>query len=1515
MTDRRDEEAGADSVDDRLNEGGNASNSSPGASSDDAQVSPESTLSMPPSGEGQRPQHAAVLEEFARTMPPEHRDLDAASPLVTLRPMDVEGENRPASLASFTHLQSIRPRSVQPSDDDDHSSERAGSVGDSAPRDISMDYVTMEKLGEGGMATVHLARQVALGREVALKRIHQRSRSEDAVREELLKEAVLTGRLEHPNIIPIYEVGESDDGELFYSMKKIEGRTWDETIDERPLEENLKILLDVCDAVAFAHAEGVLHRDLKPQNVMTGEFGEVLVLDWGLAVLTDPGEDVNVTAGGTPGYMAPEMIKPPYLVGPRSDVYLLGAVLFRILTGQAPHSSKTAQTSLTAVYENEIIEPDRARVEGLDPTGELLAVALKAMATAPADRHQNVAALQAAIRGFESHKESLKLTVNAEATLRTADQGRDYADFARAMVGFEEAVTLWSENEAAVKGADKARQSYAMCAEAKGDFELGLSLLDTNKAGHRALAHRLTAAIDARKNQQATLRRIKQGLAVAASATILVGVYALYASQANAKIRLEAEHSKQLAAEANARVRLEAEHNKQLAAALGQEVEVSVATTERLRESKYRADMNLAAVAWDVGRANLIGARLDPYRADEGTSRDLRGFEWRFLERQRRTDIRTLAGKLSSARAVAFSPSGDRAAAGDAVGAVRLWDPTTGEEVAAIDGHRDLITALTFSPDGARLMTASRDHTVRLWDAKTGAQRAVLDGHNQPVVSAVFSATGERVATSSWDKTVRVWDAVTGASLATCKGHDSSVIEVAFSRDGKRLASAGHDKSVCLWNAETGEQLLRFAGHEAAVVHVAFHPNEPLLFSACRSGQMIIWDLDAGKALKKIDAHDRWVTDMVFSPDGAKVATCSYDRTVKAWDSRTGALLGTFVGHNGAVWSVAFSPDSAQIASASQDASVRQWTISARGATAVSTGHAGGVRSVAFSPDGRMLASAGDDGLVKLWPGVASGVMSPFAGHVDQVRRVLFSPDGQYIVSASNDKTLRLWDTETGFEVRRFIGNVSPVASVAFSPDGKRIASAGDDFSMRIWDVHTGAELYTVFGHGHYCTDVAYSFDGSMLVTCSTERSKYPVILRDGDTGAAYRALLGPKDHVQDVMFSPDDSLVGAVSKSSIWFWDSKSGKQIHKLTEPGLFLTSACFSPDGRTLVAGSASGAIVFWDTSTWRKVCTLVEEGGTVEEVAFNPDGSRLASTSAVGSIKLWDVATHALLATFTRHKRGTRGVAFSPDGDRLVTCDSGRTIKLWDGRPWTSAQRDSVEVRSYLARHTLDKASRSALEAAIREDKTLSDAVRAQALRWAEVCWNAAFVLPHTGRVQALYNQGLVKSEVIQAIAKDQEWRALTPATPEELAEVAAASVPKLNSAAWPIVSASNRSDADYAKALQMAERLLELVPQDGLVLNTVGLAQYRAGQYEAAIETLSRSAVLNAAKYPGSPHDNVFLAMAHQRLGNGGAAQALLAKMRELIPALPNSKDKNELLGFLREANDLIDPQDNPSGGK
>ncbi len=236
------------------------------------------------------------------------------------------------------------------------------------------DYELLEVIGEGGVGVVYAARQASINRVVAVKMLRP-GREGQSQRDAFLAEAVVTGDLDHPNIVPVHDLGGNQTGDLFYSMKRVLGTPWSRVIRRKSLPENLEILHKVCDAVAFAHSRNVVHRDLKPENVMLGDFGEVLLMDWGIALASTLSIHTGRAAssssmGGTPAYMSPEMATGPIeKIGPRSDVYLLGGILFEILTGKTPHAGKSVMDCLLAAAEN-VLQPT-------DAAGELLQTAYR----------------------------------------------------------------------------------------------------------------------------------------------------------------------------------------------------------------------------------------------------------------------------------------------------------------------------------------------------------------------------------------------------------------------------------------------------------------------------------------------------------------------------------------------------------------------------------------------------------------------------------------------------------------------------------------------------------------------------------------------------------------------------------------------------------------------------------------------------------------------------------------------------------------------------------------------------------------------------------------------------------------------------------------------------------------------------------------------------------------------------------------------------------------------------------
>jgi serine/threonine protein kinase/Leucine-rich repeat (LRR) protein len=360
-------------------------------------------------------------------------------------------------------------------------------------RCLTGEYELKDLIGKGGLGMVYLARQGAVDRDVAVKMLN--SDVDDAAECEafLIAEATVTGDLEHPNIVPVYDTGETADGIPFYAMKYLAGKRWSQVIRKITLADNIDILMSVMNAVAFAHSKGVIHRDLKPANVMLGDFGEVVVMDWGEAVAVEPTAKANritesTACNGTPAYMAPEMARGDIqVIGTRSDVYLLGAILYEAVAGHRPRvCDSDVDECLNQACEN-IIEPT-------DKEGELLDIAMTAMATEPDDRYQSVKELQEAIRDYQKHAESFSMTHRANNALEQALDTQEYATFSRSIVNYEDALELWQDNTGAQEGLAAAREAYAECALAKGDFDLSWSLIEAAGLRESDLAERVRAA-------------------------------------------------------------------------------------------------------------------------------------------------------------------------------------------------------------------------------------------------------------------------------------------------------------------------------------------------------------------------------------------------------------------------------------------------------------------------------------------------------------------------------------------------------------------------------------------------------------------------------------------------------------------------------------------------------------------------------------------------------------------------------------------------------------------------------------------------------------------------------------------------------------------------------------------------------------------------------------------------------------------------------------------------------------
>lgn len=694
------------------------------------------------------------------------------------------------------------------------------------------DYAIINQIGKGGMGVVYAAKQKSLRRRVAVKTLKRDIGQRDDDRAKFLSEAVITGVLDHPNIVPIHELGQTEDGTLFYSMKCVTGTEWHKVVRNKTEAENLEIFLKVADAVAFAHSKNVIHRDLKPENVMLGEFGEVLVMDWGLAV--DLNRKEEFTMGGTPAYMSPEMAKGPLdRIGKCSDVYLLGAMLYEIVTGFPPHAASTITECLVAAAQNVIVRSDS--------TSRLKNIALKAMATSPKLRFNSVALLQEEVRKYQATAQSIELTNTAQQELETAKETENYELFSRAMFGFEDALKLWGENDAADRGIHEARQEYAKCALKKADYDLGLQLVNPTDPDEAPIYQDLVAA---KADAERTARNAKFARYVAVGSLmfaligagiglfIINGLYQKAEEAAQIAIAAEkvATEKKIEAEEANGKLAIErdrlAKANDEIQKANDdikkQRDDIEKKNVELAMNAKKIEDQNtklaeqrddlktaLVTVEQERNRAEFAGmfasvglAQSKVESNDISSALNLlgqvptayRGWEWKHLAYLCHPDVPRIAFK-KAATSVVISPDGQWTAIGTNGEGVYVYPTQDAVAPGVMPKHVDLpdcrITVLQFSNDGKQLWIGT-DHSqkyLQVWDLQGAPKVVPLKDLNpyssHPAVSAIEFVP---------DNSGAVFVAVSGrcfkfnakqANGARALINVGSVFDVAISPDGK----------------------------------------------------------------------------------------------------------------------------------------------------------------------------------------------------------------------------------------------------------------------------------------------------------------------------------------------------------------------------------------------------------------------------------------------------------------------------------------------------------------------------------------------------------------------------------------------------------------------------------------------------------------------------------------------------------------------------------------------------------
>jgi WD40 repeat protein/serine/threonine protein kinase len=995
-----------------------------------------------------------------------------------------------------------------------------------------------------------------------------------------------------------------------------------------------RIGVQVGEALDYAAGQGILHRDVKPSNLLLDLQGNVWVTDFGLAKATADGENLTHTGDivGTLRYMAPERFEGRSDI--RADIYSLGLTLYELLV-QRPAFTETDRSKLIHQLTHEEPVPPRRLEPGIPR--DLETIVLKAIARDPGHRYQRAGELAEDLRRFgEDRPVKARRVSGAERLWRWCKRNPALATLTAAVV-----VLLLAGTGISTYFATQAarRAEEALTEKGRADQQAAGAFAEKRRADEKAEEARQRAEDESRARREAddALTKARQAHAVS-----MLG-------QAQIAWR---------------------DNNTRQAGALLDEVPQDLRGWEwgylkRLFRGRQLTLYGHTGPVWGVA-FSPNGQRLATASLDQSA---------KVWDARTGLELLTLKGHTSPVVSVAFRPDGQRLATGSQDRTVRVWDLRTGQELLLLRGHTHIVRGVAFSPDGQRLASTSWDQTVRVWDAHTGKEALLLRGHTAPIWSVAFSPDGKYLASASHDQTAKIWDAQTGRELLTLKGHAAIVWSVAFSPDSKRLATGGGDQTVKVWEASSGRELLTLSRHTGQVMSVAFSPDGQRLATGSYDQMAKIWDLRTGQELLTLKGHTSLVWSMAFSPDGQRLATGGQDQTAKIWDVRGEQDMLTLKGFPSGVSDVAFSPDGQRLATAggtryvsaaagnglmADEAMTKIWDASTGQELLALTGKTGPVISVAFSPDGRRLATGSEDGTTKLWDAHSGQEILAFQGHTDRVRTVVFSPDGQRLVTASWDGTTKIWDTGTG----QILLSIAALANrVVLSPDGRRLATA--DWSARtatVWDALSGQKLRTLTGYNAPVYAVAFSPDGRRLATtCGDGTAR----VCDAVSGQQLLILRGHSGYVDGVAYSPDGRRLATTSGDrTARIWDAVSGQRLLSLAGHTSSVFSVAFSPDGQRLATGSNDRTARIWDGRPVQEARALKGEGGLVNGVVFSPDGRRLATVGADQMAKIWDPGSGRLLLTLTGHTAPIWTAAFSSDGRRLASGSDDRTARIWD-----------------------------------------------------------------------------------------------------------------------------------------------------------------------------------------------------------------------------------------------------------